>query len=195
MKIHQVREIEWCFGNTTPRCWAGKILSDSIDPFPCYAHPMELVKEAASATEEALKLPVDIELYIYHYEFLHRTNGYACTTGDDHIIVLSGKRIPLHPAMTRYLVSHEYGHHVQHQLDRMGHATLKEYKLLRGGSTDKYGGRTWHKATMELFANDFRILVAGQEMEFWPHPGFDHPHDRTDVQRWWIDAVQEIEGV
>jgi hypothetical protein len=96
--------------------------------------------------------------------------------------------------MTRYILAHEYGHHVQFYMDFMKGDVLPEYQAMRGGSI-KYAARQWHQNVGELFANDFRILVAGIEMDFWPHPGFDHPHKNKDVQRWWADAVQEIEGV
>jgi hypothetical protein len=193
LQVHQVHNLEWNFDGGDPVLRAGSI-SDKVDPFPCYAHPVGLVRKVAEEVEAALTLPREIDLYIYHYETLGRTNGYACDWGGDYIIALSGKRIPIHPAMTRYLVAHEYGHHVDFYLSWLRNDVREEYRKLRGG-TDDYGSRRWHQNTGELFANDFRILVAGQEMDFWPHPGFDHPHKKLDVQRWWADAVQEIEGV
>jgi hypothetical protein len=54
-----------------------------------------------------------------------------------------------------------------------------EYAQLRGcDPATPYGGGTWHKSPGELLANDFRILVAGVEPEFWPHPGSPTPMRR-----------------
>lgn len=38
---------------------------------------------------------------------------------------------------------------------------------------------------IELFANDFRIVVCGIEQEYWPHPGFTHPLKLAKVRKWW----------
>src|SRR5215213_6319894 len=39
------------------------------------------------------------------------------------------------------------------------------------GQVSRASGGTWHSRPQEIFACDFRILVAGFELEFWPHPG------------------------
>jgi hypothetical protein len=194
LQVHQVHNLEWCFDGRGPKLKAGQ-LTDEVDPFPCYAHPVGLVRKVADEVEAALTLPREVNIYNYHYEVLTRTNGYACEMEwcSEYTIVLSGKRIPPHPGMTRYLVAHEYGHHVDYFLSWMqGFSIHKEYQELRGGVTE-YGARQWHNNVGELIANDFRILVAGQEMDFWPHTGFEHPHKRLDVQRWWAEAVHKIE--
>jgi hypothetical protein len=150
---------------------------------------------------------------VLHRECTSRTNGWAevdhryydddcakpcCadkTVKWDGIIVLAGKRIPPHPAMTRYLVAHEYGHHVEYELlhrrglDPGDSVVRDEYARMRGCPDVNYGGGTWHKSPGELLANDFRIVVAGVEPEFWPHPGFTHPLEDALVQRWWAENL------
>ena len=51
------------------------------------------------------------------------------------LICLAGKRIPPHPAMTRYLMGHEYGHGVFYHLAR-----------LRGFEQDSEGLRKLYQA-------------------------------------------------
>ena len=58
-----------------------------------------------------------------------------------------------------------------------------------------YGGG-WHATVSELFANDFRILVAKSEVEFWPHPGFLRPEELVKVVDFWkreVDALKEVQ--
>jgi len=190
-----------------------------VDPFPAYAHDATLVLAEAERVAKAFPLPRPVTFAILDREFLERTNAY---TSIDHdydskemprpwlaTIPMSGKRIPIHPAMTRYLVAHEYGHAVAEHLRRT-HGTptekpnreydegklYEEYRALRGIVDPKSYGGGWHATTSELFANDFRILVAKSELEFWPHPGFLRPEKLVDVVEFWkreVDALAVAE--
>jgi len=65
-----------------------------------------------------------------------------------------------------------------------------DYAKMRRLKTQKhYGPGTWHKSIGEIVANDFRILGAGVEAEFWPHPGITHPKKLKTVQKWWEDHL------
>ena len=201
-------DLRWNLGDGTP---TAKIPGGrtEVDPFPCYPHDLDLVRATLADVEAAARLPmVPAAIYVLHVEALSRTNGWASpeyewdedagkwdyTPGT---IVLSGKRIPLHPAMTRYLVSHEYGHHVEYAiskargLDPHQEELREEYAKIRRLDAEEcmaYGGGLWHTNVGELFANDFRILVAEQETEFWPHPGFTRPQKLKGVQRFWSEV-------
>lgn len=181
-----------------------------VDPFPCYAHDRELVAETLALVEAALPISAPPFVWILSHEPWERTNGWAQseTDWDDEAdewqrvaghIVLAGKRIPPHPGVTRYLVAHEYGHHVEYALlaarglQQHEDAVRDEYRALRKLPEQPfYGGRTWHATDGELLANDFRCLVAGVETEFWPHPGFDHPSTVPAVKKWWKKTVKEL---
>lgn len=113
-------------------------------------------------------------------------------------IVLYAKRIPLLPAMVRYLVGHEYGHCAfNYSTWKMGwdssdrHKMEEKYVRMRGienPSLDGGGGR-WHELAGEIIANDFRIMIAGLETEFWPHP-CQRPEDVPFVREWWTEAFK-----
>ncbi len=80
------------------------------------------------------------------------------------------------------------------QLRRVRDRMDREYAQLRGLPVDEralYGGGRWHAAIGELFANDFRILVARAELEFWPHPGFPRPETLPVVVEFWEQAISE----
>lgn len=188
------------------------------DPFPCYSHDIKLVRKVAKDIALAFPIHAPCVIAVFHYEPTERTNG-NCTIESDWnkkkksknywggSIGLYGKRIPPHPAMTRYLTSHEYGHavakrvaqdyyystdHSDYEIDNM----YKEYRELRPASERApipkfYGGGTWHHSTSEIFANDFRILVTGVETEFWPHQGFSYPTDAKKVVQFWKKVVKE----
>lgn len=178
-----------------------------VDPHPAYMHDASLVRSTARKVEATFPIGVPCEIAIIAFEALKRTNG-ECDIATVYekgkeskkwaaSIRLWGKRIPPHPAMTRYLVSHEYGHAVAGWLvrDRGGEHTNElydEYRALRRGvgrAPSHYGAGTWHAQTSELFANDFRILVTGSERDFWPHAGFSRPEDSPKVRAYWRDAL------
>lgn len=179
-----------------------------VDPCPAYAHDVRLVRKCLRDVESRVELAFKPVVYVLHAETLGRTNGWADRSieywgrddGDEPTwaghIVLAGKRVPLHPGMTRYLVAHEYGHHVEWELlrrrglDLDGNDLRDEYAELRGCDPRlPYAPGNWHASAGELMANDFRILVAEAEPEFWPHPGFKRPERVAAVRRWWEEAL------
>ena len=121
---------------------------------------------------------------------------------------MPAKRIPPHPAVTRYTVAHETGHHACHQLEKnrgqQPHApvdedggVLLEYAKIRRLDLEacfQYGGGLWHQHVAELFACDWRIFVAGVETDFWPHPGFTRPEKLKGVQRFWSEEWAKVEA-
>jgi len=183
-----------------------------IDPTPAYAHDFQLVR--INASEMEFKWPIDrlLSWYILDREVTTRTNGHASrhhiyegTNRSEGMadweawIVFSGKRIPPMPAMTNYLCAHEYGHIVQWDIEHrsgMKDAVTteldKQYMSLRPRSNNDYGAGRWHSNVGELFANDWRILVAGVEKDFWPHPGFPRPDQCEPVQRFWEKTVADF---
>jgi hypothetical protein len=182
--------------------------STKIDPFPCYSHDVNLVREYAAKVGELWHLPFDLSYWILPFEEPGRTNGWFtpdCDHNEDNTktwfgnITLAGKRIPPHPAMTRYLTIHEAGHAVEEAIAmsrnlRVGEDAIQgEYAEIRGLSPEKeYGGGRWHNSTCEVLANDFRILVTGVETEFWPHPGIPRPEECGPIQDWWHSEMVKM---
>ena len=208
-------DLQWPFRDTRPEVpipplgGEGYAAPISVDPFPCYAHSADLVADCAMKIEEKFPMGFEPRYFLLSHEDVARTNGQANRItlyngsgyGPDPYepyIVLSGKRIPPHPAMTRYLVAHEYGHLVQWWIERKrgikdAHPSTvfdREYAILRGVDLNTgYGGGRWHANIGELIANDFRILVGGVEPEFWPHPGFEYPTNVPQLQEFWNEMV------
>jgi len=185
----------------------------TVDAAPAYPHDEQLARAELAHLQRVAPLPFPLAIYLLSHEARSRTNahyddGYSREGEQIEIagvkryppigcIVLSAKRIPIHPAMTRYLVSHEYGHGVMYHLARL--RGIDDSKLLtayvdecRPDTKRTYGCGRWHSNVGELFANDFRILVAEREREFWPHPGFARPDENLAVVGFWTQALKEL---
>lgn len=203
----RAKDIHWDWEGG-PRVVYGQGDAAKIDPTPCYPHDEVLVRQTLQRCSEAFPPRSPLTVWLLEHETTARTNGWSsyryqrqgqrAPAGGD--IVLSGKRVPIHPAMTRYLVAHEYGHHVQtwieadRGMDR--DALHAEYIALRGLKEQPYyGPGTWHLSPGELLACDFRILVAQTELEFWPHPGTERPEAMPKVQAWWQDALGDLRAL
>lgn len=173
---------------------------EAFDPFPGYGHDVGLVRLMVDAVDRRWRLPVPLTVHVAEHEALQRTNGWADRAyyGDDEDapwpwhahVLLSGKRIPPHPAVTRHAVAHELGHHVMWWLaHRRGldvDELLDAYADLRGlPAEEPSGGGTWHRAIGEIFACDFRVVVCDVERGYWPHPGIPHPARTPQLVEWW----------
>lgn len=183
-----------------------------LDPFPCYAHDKDKVVSVVKEVESKFPVGFPVTYYLFCLENKCRTNGTAYknhvynrsnkdgqSPAFDPCIILSGKRIPLHPAMTRYLISHEYGHIVHYWLEyclnieERGDATKfeKDYAAMRKIDVSKaYGARNWHTNIGEIIVNDFRISICGIENEFWPHP-CSHPLETPEVLKFWAEMKEK----
>jgi hypothetical protein len=203
--IVSVNELNWPFSSGGKPSFGLKdgnyTRPEIVDPFPGYAHSEALVTKLTDTINERIQLDGLTDIYLPAYETPERVNGWASVQNwynNDNdgmfgaYIVLSGKRIPLHPAMTRYLVTHEFGHVVQYWIENRHKAKnlVEAYiKDLRAPYLEEkpayYGGRTWHLAGGEVFANDFRIAVCEAEAEFWPHTNREHTTAAPKVMLFW----------
>jgi hypothetical protein len=205
-----VREnLEWHLNTDYPYIRTDNDLNSRVDPYPCYPHDQYLVREEANYAFEKCPIPEEFRptFDLLKFDTLERVNAWTRRkfewryNGPKHLnpwksgIVLLGKRIPIHPAMTRYLVAHEYGHVVDYYLQRFyedkdptqdDNILDEEYREIRKlpYSDDYYGGPTWDREVGEVIANDFRILVLEKEVEFWPHP-ISRPENVPAVIAWW----------
>jgi hypothetical protein len=213
------------------RCGAGQYRrAIDVDPFPGYAHDLGLVRDLVAECEAAFPLNGGrAELCSLQHEFLGRTNGLTWEDtvwrrddgsewnvtitkpdgstedfkGQAHTIVICGKRIPIMPAMTRYLVTHEYGHAAfNHTRRLLGISESKdaeleaEYMRIRGCELPKAkgDGERWHRLASEVIANDFRCIVMRRELDFWPHE-VPHPRDNGAIAGWWDAAIARTRAV
>lgn len=188
-----------------------------LDPFPAYAHNLTVVQQTAQLVEWVFPPLYDVHLFVSPRECVSRTNAFAtcdrayycydkeCPEGTGcqnkahkeptGLIFLSGKRVPPHPAMSRHLVAHEYGHNVQYMLEYQSDMKdgsgefITAYAKLRGLPTPIHSGSggKWHTAAAEIFACDFRILICRTELEYWPHMGVPRPEEVPAIREWWED--------
>jgi hypothetical protein len=200
-------DVVWPFGSD-PFVRIGKSHwphTTRIDPFPCYSHDVGIVRRCVKSLNTFWHLPFDLTYYLMPFDTNHGTNGWF-QIDTDHLedktkkhfgsVTLAGKRIPIHPAMTRYLCFHEFGHAVEEAIAlsrglSVGcDAIQPEYAEVRGLTPQKeYGGDNWHKNVCEVLACDFRILIAAAEPEFWPHPGIPRPEEVPAIKVWWANEL------
>lgn len=208
VKLLNSSDLKWDFETSNPRYIANGH-DVKVDPFPAYPHSIEIVESELNKVAKKFPISWPVSLYVLSHEVLERTNAYAQGQAFNYnkkfdkpnendewyprepYIVFSGKRIPILPAMTKYLVPHEYGHIVEDWIawkqHRHDYELLKEYAEMRklGQKPKSYGGG-WHLDHGEIFANDFRILVCNSTPDFWPHP-ITHPKDCSEAINWWKD--------
>lgn len=212
--VFEEKELQWAFDDKGPFVRVGRVgdwkTTLYVDPTPCFTHDLELVKTTLALCESSFPLPKPVSLYVISFEGTGRTNGQTHHESDykeksEHdeyitypLIALFGKRTPIHPAMTRYLVAHEYGHAVDRAIASKRYAggdpcsaLHKDYAKMRGlPEISSYGPTTWHLATTEVIANDFRVLVMGIEKEFWAHP-VPMPSEVPEVVAWWEEVRKQ----
>ncbi len=209
-------DISWSF-DQEPYIDLGDYTDVKIDPWPGHANSYFIIATTLKKLRNVFPLEKccsPLTIWNSPYETKGRTNGLSERTkiegkwqGSDHYvdtfdahIFLSGKRIPIHPAMTRYVVAHEFGHQVQWWLAAalgMPYDTLlKEYTEFRGIPYEENNqGPNWPLASAEVFACDFRILVAGIEVEYWPHRGVTHPLSYYDENKtWWTEKLEMMKN-
>ena len=201
------KDLKWPFdGKPYIYCNVGRYgHSEYVDPWPGYSHDYDLVVAEFEHCERVVPLPWPGKLFILPFEGESRTNGHACGNEDhgygkddkdrrmDPYIVLMGKRIPIHPAMTRYLVAHEMGHildaTVQFKRGIKNDESDKEYAKMRGIEYNAtYGSGGWILNTGEIIAQDIRIMLFEREVEFWPHP---YPRPDEKVKAWWLEQIEK----
>jgi len=198
---------------------------DEVDPWgPAYTHDERLVSELLRECVNAAPLgSAPVTVYVGLWEGLARTNGWSTydhpyyRDGDDiswwhgpglkpweGVIALSGKRIEIHPAVTRYVVAHEYGHVVDVALAQLRypgdgnafHKLHEDYRRLRRlpDGPGHYGNGTHHLAVGEVLTNDFRTVVLGRECDFWAHP-VTPGWKLKGVRRWWERACADLHAL
>lgn len=176
----------------------------AVDPFPAYSHSEVYAWGLISTLE--VHIPVDI--YLLEHELESRVNGWTDINyvwdekghieEQNHIICLSGKRTPIPQGMQYYILAHEYGHAVENFLSektgnedfRVEYAEMRKVDLM-----DHYGGRSWKNAPGEVLADDFRILVAHQEVNYWPHDKVTPPHKLDYLYEWWDEKINDINQI
>lgn len=208
---------QWLFREAESRpVWRTEVFGQlaTFDPFPAYPHDVADVQRAVDRVTGRVAPLWDVTLLVADREEIGRSNGFSNSRQHGHyegdtwvqdppvgVIVLSGKRIPPHPALTAYLVAHEYGHQIELMVAHARGAALHsdtiltDYAQARGLPVPAHhgeGGR-WHDSAGEIFACDFRIMICGVEVGYWPHPGIPRPEDVTGLGSWWAAALADLE--
>lgn len=211
IKIIKNRDLQWDFQNKDPyfRLYNHRVVY--VDPFPCYRHNLELTSGLIQEVESKFYLQDNITYFLSEFEAISRTNATAYSdlihepgsskiVGVNLAVSFSGKRTCIHPCMTKYLCSHEYGHLVQYFIEwksgisadykRRDEFEIEYAKMRNIEFNNEYGGRKWHSNTGEIIANDFRICITGMESEYYPHD-CTHPLLEKKVQDFWSSMKKE----
>lgn len=217
-EIHPAADGVWQFRDSTltwrpPHKFGATV---TFDPFPGYPHDPAVAVDTTQHVEQCFPPLWDVNCYLADREEVSRSNGHSNIHGNSEyvdgewvqkiptgMILMSGKRIPPHPALTRYLVAHEYGHNVEWMLAYLregpkhlhSNDVVSAYAKMRGLPEDAvhHGeGSTWHDSATEIFACDFRVIVCDVETGFWPHPGIPQPHEVPALNAWWAEALADV---
>lgn len=198
------RQLVWQFHQPSPRARVLEHADELMDPFPCFSHDIDIVR-AGLAHLGFVEPLVPLTVWISEFEPVSRVLAFTAQRlkYSQHeppklkanAILLAGKRTPIHPAVTRYLVAHEYGHALEDWIETArglkSDALHEEYLALRAGVGRHHGdGQRWTDAIGEVMACDFRVAVANVETEFWPHPGIPLPDAR--IAQWWDEAISDV---
>ncbi len=181
----------------------------NINPFPCYHHNFDLVYELVNKVEKIFPIGAKPTYYLLPFDTKGQTNGYAdanhyydenLKNGEqnpiDPYIILAGKRICLHPEMTKYLCSHEYCHHIDYWInfcrgekhESVTRLDKEVAKLHQIEPNSAYGARKWHTNIGEILVNSIRISVFNIAPDFWPHPCI-HPNDSLEIKNFWYEMM------
>ena len=214
IRRHSAGDLFWDFRSGKPLVNYAKGRTCEVDPFPAYAHDLATATETLTRVSVRWPLSVPVNVHVLDREEVARSNGFTSEIEkysehsdgrsghflDSIEIVLCGKRIPPHPAVTRYLVAHEYGHAVMFAMaakyDKSYAAIVDDYAEIRtlepSGRT--VGGGEWHTSPGEVMACDFRLTQTRIESEYWPHLGVPMPGQLPDVVAWWAKTEKEFFG-
>lgn len=189
-----------------------------VDPFPCSTVDPIIMEVEIERVEKMFPIGTLLKWVALPNEIEERTNAWARSEGiyiynemdDDYelkkkhklegIVVISGKRTIVHPAMASYLAAHEYGHQVDYwitKLMREKDGTLSEnhfrkyYAHRRGiDYREGYGAGRWKGNTQEVIADDFRIIMCNTDLDFWEHP-YPHPFEVAGLRAFWNELYEE----
>lgn len=221
IKILNESDLSWSFEEPLPYMYLRTTNNNTyhvkFDPFPCYQHNTELITKEIRRVESIFPMKNPVTWIILPREGVCRTNGWHTAYDffyDDvvkdrlekegaeceSIIAFFAKRIPIMPAMTRYLVAHEYSHAIEQYVYRkLGYKDSGPFRKFYAEEIRKipnnpgYGGGKWASNIGEIFANDARILVFGAEEEFWPHE-VEHPNSPKlkKLRKWWKEIRDSV---
>lgn len=215
--LNVMAESRWDFGAPGPT-WQHPVTgygSRAVwDPFPCYPHDQATALAAVRTVTAACPPLWDVYVMLADREDTGRCNAWSHTAtsghyeGDDWVpdppaglIMLNGKRIPPHPAVTAHLIGHEYGHQAEWMINQAAgrgihdgavSAGYTDVRMLQPAADRHAAGGDWHSSVHEIMACDFRILVCGLETGYWPHPGIPRPEDVPGLDMWWAAQMVAI---
>jgi hypothetical protein len=185
--LHSDSDVEYPFqGDPYIPTQTANVYNIAVDPFPGYAPDYDRVCDEVRHVESRFPLGINVFYHCMRHEMIYRSNGAADLTGNEGWVALSGKRIPIHPAITRSLVAHEYGHIVFRMIHRRaGQDFFNQYLSIRQiDYFDSLRPRSWHMNFEEIAVNDFRILMCDRESEYWPH-NCPHPTEVAELKPFW----------
>jgi hypothetical protein len=189
-----------------------------LDPFPGYCHNHLTAKATIIDCVKAFPPQTNLTTWLSRWDDLSRYNGFLYRdsfkynenneplTYHTHIF-LTGKKTPIHPVSTRALIAHEYGHAVAYWLElktqRPVEQIYDEYVdvVLGNNCTNdrelEHAGRIlpWHRRIQEIFADDFRVFLAGIDTDFYPHYNIYMDNDMIERRKyWWKEQLQIIQS-